>query len=197
MKLPKLDNPQRYRGLYVFDFGEWTAVGYTAEEIAVLLESDAYCAGHVYKIIRVTPDGQMELRGVSAERFQLESGMFFNRDELSAARTDFAELCGYAEALGAPCRAFVHLADRGEIEGVPRYVTALIYPAEYEDEMGRWLLDWPHAGGDTVEGGISHVTDYYSEDKAILESHQIWTGHAVPARGAEEVLRSVRLAVQR
>ena len=39
MKLPELSSPARYQGLYVFDFGEWTAVGYTAEEIAALLET--------------------------------------------------------------------------------------------------------------------------------------------------------------
>ena len=33
MKLPALKNPELYQGLYVFDFGDHTAVGYTAEQI--------------------------------------------------------------------------------------------------------------------------------------------------------------------
>ena len=37
MKLPKLDNPDRYKGLYIFDFGDHAGVGFTAEEVAELL----------------------------------------------------------------------------------------------------------------------------------------------------------------
>ena len=47
MKLPQLTDPDRYEGLYVFDFGEQCAVGYTASEIAVLLESERYRNGKV------------------------------------------------------------------------------------------------------------------------------------------------------
>jgi hypothetical protein len=197
MKVPTLEQPARYRSLYVFDFGEWTAVGYTAEEIAVLLESEAYRAGKVYKIVRATPDGQMELRGVSAARFQLESGMLFNRDNLEAAQADFAKLTRLADNLGVPCRAFVHLADRGPQVEAARYVTALIYPAEYEDEMAHWLDEVRFAGGDLAEGGPSHVSDYYATEKTILQRQQLWSQPAIPSRSADEVLSSVGRAVQR
>jgi hypothetical protein len=197
MKLPDLSQPDRYRGLYVFDFGEWTAVGYSAEEIAVLLEREQYRTGKVYKIVRTSPDGQMELRGIPTERWHVESGMFFNRADLDAARADFAELQRLAETRGTPCRAFAHLADRGVAAGRARYATALIYPAEYEDEMARWLLDAHYQGGDTVEGGISHVTNYQAESKTILQRQQLWSRPAIPSRSSEEVLRSVRTAVQR
>jgi len=197
MKLPNVTNSERYGGLYVFDFGPWTAVGYTAEEITILLESERYRDGQVYKIVRATPDGQMELRGVPRERFQLESGMFFIRNDLSAAQADFETLRRLGQTQGAPCRAFVQLAERGAGEGVARYVTALIYPAEYEDEMARWLLATGYAGGDTVEGGVSHVSDYYAEAKTILERQQLWSQPAIPSRLPEEVLNSVRRAAQR
>ncbi len=197
MKLPTLDQPHRYRGLYVFDFGEWTAIGYTAEEVAVLLESEDYRAGKVYKIVRATPDGQMELRGISAARFHLESGLFFNRADLDAARADFAELVRLGQALGAPCRAFVQLADRGEQHGAARYVTALIYPAEYEDEMAHWLDAAGYCGGDLAEGGSSHVSDYYGTEKTILQRQQLWSQPAIPSRSVDQVLGSVRRAVQR
>lgn len=197
MKLPNVDQPQRYGGLYVFDFGPWTAVGYTAEEIAVLLESEAYQTGKVYKIVRATPDGRMELRGVGPERFRLESGMFFNRDGLEAARADFAELHRLGQTRGAPCRAFLHLADRGDQAARARYVTALIYPAEYDDEMAAWLGAVKYAGGDIAEGGSSHVSDYYAETKTILEREQLWSQPAIPSRDASVVLSSVRRAVQR
>ncbi len=197
MKLPAVEQPGRYAGLYVYDFGEWTAVGYTASEIAVLLESEEYTQGQVYRIERVSPDGQMELRGISRERFQLESGMFFNRNELDAARTDFADLVRASEATPPPTRAFVHLADRGPEVDRARYVVALIYPAEHDDDMARWLLDVKYAGGDLVEGGISHVSNYYGETHELLERQQVWSSDSIQSRGAEEVLRSVRRAVQR
>lgn len=197
MKLPTLDQPDRYRGLYVFDFGEWTAVGYTAEEVALLLESEPYRAGKVYKIVRAAPDGQMELRGVSAARFQLESGVFFNRDDLEAARADFAELLRLAQMHGVPCRAFAHLADRGAPLASARYATALIYPAEYEDEMARWLDAVRYSGGDLAEGGSSHVSNYYATEKTILQRQQLWSQPAIQSRSADEVLSRVRQAIQR
>jgi hypothetical protein len=206
MKLPDLSHADRYRGLYVFDFGEWTAVGYTADEIAVLLESEAYRAGKVYKIVRATPDGQMELRGVSPARFQLESGTLFNRNDRAAAEADFAELVRLADQHAVPCRAFVHLADRGpqvatgdalRQAGVARYVTALVYPAEYEDEMARWLDAVRFGGGDLAEAGPSHVSNYYATEQKILQRQQLWSQTAIPSRSADEVLATVRQAVQR
>jgi hypothetical protein len=197
MKLPGLEQPQRYRGLYVFDFGEWTAVGYTAEEVAVLLEHEVYRDGKVYKIVRAAPNGQMELHGVAAQRFQLESGLFFGRDNLPAAQADFAELVRLGQAQGAPCRAFVHLADRGAHAGTARYVTALIYPAEYEDEMAQWLNAAGYHGGDLAEGGSSHVSNYHATEKTILQRQQLWNHPATQSRSADEVLSSVRRAVQR
>jgi len=197
MKLPHLNQAERYRGLYAFDFGAWTAVGYTAEEIAVLLESEQYGTGKVYKIVRATPDGQMELRGVQPGRWHVESGMFFNRADLDSAEADFGELCELAAARSLPCRAFVHLADRGPAAGPTRYVTALIYPAEDEDELARWLLDANYQGGDTAEGGISHATNYHAEPKTILRRQQLWSQSAISSRSSAEVLRSVRTAVQR
>lgn len=197
MNVPRLDCPERYRGLYVFDYGPWSAVGYTAEEIAILLESEAYRAGQVYKIHRAYPDGRLELRGVSRERFQKESGLFFHRGELGQARSDFQQLVAAAGQEPPPCRAFVHLVDRS-IPGQPAaYATALIFPAEYEDEIGNWLLAIDYQGGDLVEGGSSHVTNYYEAQKAILDRRQLWSRPSIASRSAEEVLASVRRVVQR
>lgn len=197
MNLPAVDDALRYQGLYVFDFGEWTALGYTAEEIALLLDHEAYRGGKVYKIVRAAPDGRMELRGVAHTRFQLESGMFFARRDLDEARGDFTALRAAGDDGQAPCRAFVHLTDRGADTPAGRYVTAMIYPAEHEDEVARWLLDLGYAGGDTAEGGPSHVTNYYEEAPTILDRAQLWSRSAIPSRSSEDVLSSVRRAVQR
>lgn len=196
MILPHVDRPQRLRGLYVYDFGEWTAVGYTADEIAILLEHERYRGGRIYKIHRATPDGQMELRGVSARLFNVEGGMFFYREELDLARSDYETLRAAAHETPPPCRAFLHLADR-QIDGPQRYVTALVFPAEFEEEIGAWLTTLAYSGGDTAEGGISHVTNYHAEQKDLLERQQLWSRPAIPSRSPEEVLSSVRQAVQR
>jgi hypothetical protein len=198
MKLPAIDQPQRLKGLYVFDFGEWTAVGYTVEEIALLVESDAHRNGHVYKIVRARPDGSFELRGVSRERFELESGILFYRSVLNGARRDFDDLCAAAARLPPPCRALLQVADRVTSNGGARFVTALIYPAEYEDEVGQWLDAIGFHGGDRAEGGISHVTNYNAEgQKRILEHRQLCGQPVISSRSADEVLASVRLAIQR
>jgi hypothetical protein len=197
MILPRVNDGQRLQGLYVYDFGEWTAVGYTAAEIAILLEDANYRGGRVYKIHRATPDGQMELKGVSPERFQLESGMFFYRSELAQAKTDYVGLRAAADETSPPCRAALQLADRSPAAGDQRFVTGLIYPAEYEDEISAWLTQVEFYGGDLAEGGISHVTNYYHEQKTVLERQQLWSQPAIPSRSPEEVLASVRQAVQR
>lgn len=187
MKLPAVDNAPAMQGLYVYDFGDWTAVGCTAAEIAMLLEDKNQNTGTIYRIHRAYPDGRMELKGVSAERWQLESGMFFYRDDLDAARLDFQGLCLAADDDAPPCRAFLQLADRTAAQPFGRYVTALVYPSEFEDDMAAWLVSRNYMGGDRVEGGISHVTDFYAEQKDVLERRQLWSRASTPARLPGEI----------
>lgn len=197
MKLPALDDPRRYRGLYVYDFGDWSAVGYTAEEIAVLLEDQHTAGGKVYRIRDARPDGTMELYAVSPERFQLESAMLFYRDNEPAARADFAELARLAEAHAPPCRARLELVRRGGDGDRTRYVVALLYPAEYDEDISAWLLRTGYAGGDTVEGGISRATNYFEEVHDLIERNQLWATTSVSSRSPQEVRASIRRAVQR
>lgn len=197
MNLPKLSDPGRYRSLYVFDFGDWTAVGYTAPEVAILLEDPRYQAGKVYKIHNATPDGRLELRGVSTERFQLESAMLFWRDNLGDAREDFDALCAAVDRQPPPGRGFVHFAESLAAGQAGRFVTALVYPSEYDDEFARWLLDIDFQGGEQVEGGISMATTYYQLDRHVIDRRQLWSAATIAARTADEVFASVRQAVQR
>ncbi|MBK8913756.1 MAG: hypothetical protein IPM64_03980 [Phycisphaerales bacterium] len=195
MKLPPLDDPSRYRRLYVFDFGEWTAVGYTADEIAMLLESERFRDGRVFQIYNAWPDGRMELRGVSNTRFQLESGMLFYRSTADEAAEDFEALMRAAQMEAPPCRAFVHLATLGEGEGA-RNVTVLGYPAEYDDEMGDWLTRVGYMGGDWVEGGSSCITTYQDSQRTVHRRVQL-AARDQASRSREEVYASIRKAVQR
>ena len=138
----------------------------------------------------------MELRGVSAERFQLESGMFFPRNDLTASREDFEALRSAAKLEPPPCRAKLHLADRGEGHAA-RYVVGLVFPAEYEDDVGRWLVGIDYSGGDVAEGGISHATQYNEESRTVLDRHQLWPSSTQSSCCPADVLAGVHRAVQR
>ncbi len=193
MKLPKLKKPDKYSGLYIFDFGDHAGVGFTAEEVAELLETERYRHGKVYKIYRAFPDGKMELKAVPAETFDLESGMIFYSNEEPAARDDFKRLIDSAVTAEPPCRAKVHLARYTE----DKFATALIYPAEYEDEVSRWLLVRNYRTIGQVEGGIGAVERYYTEAPEILERHQLFGFGESISRTGDELLVSLARAVQR
>ena len=124
MKLPELEKPEKYVGLYIFDFGDHNGVGFTAEEVAELLESEKYRDGKVYKIHKAYPDGRLEIKGVLGETFQLEAGMFFYSGDMETARRDFKGLVNLAVKSTPPCRAKVHLAKYAD----DKLVVALIIP---------------------------------------------------------------------
>jgi hypothetical protein len=193
MELPKLQKPEKYVGLYVFDFGDNTGVGFTAQEVAELLESEKYKNGKVYKIYKAYPDGRLELKGIRSEIFQFEAGMFFYSNNLEAAEGDFKGLVDLAVRTAPPCRAKVHLAKYSN----DKFVTALIYPAEYDDEISLWLLDGRYKTAGAAEGGIEAVQRYYDTKPEILDRHQLFGQSAFASRSGEELLAGLKLAVQR
>lgn len=193
MKLPKLQKPEKYIGLYVFDFGEHTGVGFTAQEVAELLESEKYKNGKVYKIYNAYPDGKLELKGVRAQIFQLETGMFFYSNDVKTSRQDFKQLVNLAVRTAPPCRAKVHLAKYSD----SKFVVVLIYPAEYDDEISSWLLDGDFKTTGAAEGGTSTVQRYYDTKPEILDRHQLFGQSAHQSRTSEELLANIKLALQR
>ena len=193
MKLPKLQKPDKYVGLYIFDFGDHVGVGFTAEEVAELLESERYKNGKVYKIHKAYPDGKLELKGVQAGVFQLESGMFFYSHDLDTAKGDFKRLVGLAVKTSPPCRAKVHLAKYND----DKFAVAIIYPAEYDDEVSLWLLSGEYKTAGAAEGGVGAVQRYYGNEPAILDRHQLFGKSELISRTGEELLASLKLAVQR
>ena len=193
MELPKLRKPEKYAGLYVFDFGENTGVGFTAEEVAELVESEKYKSCKVYKIHKAYPDGRLELKGIRSEIFQLEAGMFFYSTNFETAERDFKRLVDLAVRTAPPCRSKVHLAKYGD----DKSVVALIYPAEYDDEISSWLLDGRYKTAGAAEGGIEAVQRYYDHQPQILERHQLFGQSAIESRTGEELLAGLKLAVQR
>lgn len=193
MKLPELQKPQKYVGLYIFDFGDHAGVGFTAEEVAELLESEKYKQSKVYKIHRAYPDGKLELKGVPAQTFHLEAGMFFYSSALETARGDFKKLVSLAVGTMPPCRAKVHLAKYSN----DKFVVALIYPAEYDDEVSSWLLDSQHKTSGAAEGGVGAVQRYYDYKPEILDRQQLFGKSESISRTGKELLAGLKLAVQR
>ena len=193
MKLPKLQKPEKYVGLFIFGFGDHAGVGFTAEEVAELLESEKYKNGKVYKIHRAYPDGKLEIKGVPAQTFQLEAGMFFYSSTLETARGDFKKLVSLAIKTAPPCRAKVHLAKYDD----DKFAVALIYPAEYDDEVSTWFLDGQYKTSGAAEGGIEAVQRYYDYEPEILDRHQLFGKSESISRTGQELLAGLKLAVQR
>ena len=195
MKLPETDHPEKYVGLYVIDFGpdQPCAVGYTAEEVGTLLESELFAEAKVYKVYRGRPDGTMELQGVAPERFQLESGMFFYCLDDVSGGDDFSALLEWSYDHPPVCRAKLHLA-RGE-RG--RVVIALIYPGEYEQEIGDWLAQSGFRGGGPVDAGPSQVDGYYNGRFERLREEQLWPMTAYKGRDFQTLRAAVNEPFQR
>lgn len=193
MKLPELQKPDKYVGLYIFDFGDHVGVGFTTEEVVELLESEKYKDGKVYRIHRAYPDGRLELKGVPAQTFELEAGMFFYSGDLETARRNFKELVNLAVRTTPPCRAKVHLSKYSD----EKYVAALIYPAEYDESVSSWLLDGEYKTDGAAEGGVEAVQRYYDQKVQILDRHQLFGTSEWISRTGEELLVSLKRAVQR
>jgi hypothetical protein len=193
MKLPEIKNPDKYTSLYVVDFGDHTSVGFTAEEVAELLESETFKNIKVYKIHNARPDGTMELIGVPADRFQLEMGIFFYASDLAAARDDFDRLTSLAVKTSPPCRAKVQLAQLNKSS----FVTAFIYPAEYNDEISSWLIDGEYKTAGMAEGGIDAVRRYYETNAKVLDSNQRFSSSSSTSRTGHQLFKAVGMVMQR
>lgn len=192
MKLPRLAEPDKYAGFYVVDFGDHSGIGFTAEEVAELLESQQFADVKVYRICRAYPDGRMELKGVRRETFQMEAGMFFYAPDEEQARADFNRLLDWAAQQPAPSRAKVHLARLDD-----KYVTALIYPAEYDDDFSRWLLDGHYCTCGAAEGGTGAVNRYYQADSNVLDRRQLWPASSIEHLQGQALLEAAKRAVVR
>jgi hypothetical protein len=193
MKLPTIQNAKRYTGLYVVDFGGQSGVGFTALEVAELLESEQFRHVKVYKIHNAYPDGRMELKGVKNETFQLEAGMFFYAADEQTARKEYKQLTDIAVTSAAPSRAKVHLAKLSDNE----FITALIYPAEYDNEFSRWLLDNNYRTSGAAEGGVSTVERYYQTQKETLAQQQLWAADSFEQLTGADLLAATKRAMVR
>lgn len=192
MKLPELENAKEYIGLYIVDFGDYCSTGFTAAEVAELLESERFADVKVYKIHNAYPDGKMEIKGVSSDIFQLEAGMFFYSAGFDLAQKNFRKLAAIAENTPPPAKAKLHMAKSEE-----RFVTALIYPAEYDDEFSRWLIDADYRTEGEVAGGIDIVTGYYKGKPLYFTRKGLFPASAIQSKTGDQLIAATKLAVQR
>jgi len=192
MRLPEIKDVDKYTGLFVVDFGDHCGVGFVAEEVAELLESEPFADVQVYKVHRANPDGTMELKGVNKETFQLEAGMFFYATNETTAQDDYQRLLAWSDKQLPPSRCKVQLANTGEA-----FVTALIYPAEFDDAVSRWLLDGNYRTAGQVEGGTGIVQQYYDAKPAVLERKQLWPASSIEHLQGEALLEATNRAVVR
>ena len=112
---------------------------------------------------------------------------------IETGRRDFKGLVALAVKAGPPCRAKVHLAKYRD----DKFATAIIYPAEYDDEISLWLLDGEYKTSGAAEGGIDAVQTYYDVKPQILDRHQLFGKSTSENRTGEELLAGIKLAIQR
>jgi len=192
MKLPEINDANKYAGLYVIDFGDHCGVGFVADEVAELLESERFAEVQIYKVHRANPDGTMELKGVLHDTFRLEAGMFFHAADEIAAQADYERLLAWAEGHLPPSRCKVHLAVNGET-----YMTALIYPAEYDEAFSRWLLDADYRTAGQVQGGTGAVERYYQAGWDVLDREQLWPATSSEHLQGQALLEATNRAIVR
>lgn len=193
MNLPQINNAEKFQGLYVIDFGEYSSVGFTAGEVAELLESEKFSHVKVYKIYKAYQDGKMELKAVSHSLFNLEKGIFFYSFDEKSARKDYKGLVSVAVSKAPPCRAKVHLAKYSDA----KFVTAIVYPAEYDDQVSDWLLEADYKSSGPAQGGAEAVELYYRDKPDVLKHHQLFADELVESKNTEQLLADINKPLQR
>lgn len=195
MNIPRVDQPERYTGLFIYDFGDHVSVGYTAEEIDVLTRSELHKSGSAYQIYRVTDSGAMELRGIDSVRVGAQEAMLFQFHDPADAAAAFDDLVRLAHS--DPLPTPVH-AERAMAESMtPPQVIALIYSIYGADALGRWLQGVGFGAGEEVSVGADRLVDYRQAVAAPDESVELAAHFDYRSRSPAEILATVHRAVQR
>ncbi|MCD4830791.1 MAG: hypothetical protein K8R02_03165 [Anaerohalosphaeraceae bacterium] len=193
MKLPEIKNTPEYVGLYVVDFGDTSTVGFTAGEVGQLLESERFKDIKVYKIYNAASDGTMELKGVPNDIFGLEMGLFFYSGDKQTVTGDYQRLVDAAVKNTPPAMANVQMAKFSS----GKYATAIIYPAECNEEFSRWLIDIDYKTSGIAGGGIDAVNQYHADKPEILRSYQLFGKTKFEEMATEQLLEATKRAVAR
>ncbi len=195
MKLPPLAQPERYVGLFVYDFKTHVSVGYTAVEIRYLRESAEFRDGTAYEIYRITEDGGLELRGALDQHLTAKEAMCFLRRQVGDARTDYDSLRRAAAEAPLPCSTEIVLAKVYAFD--PPETSALIYPACVTHVVSGWLRTRQFSRGDRVVCGIDAHSQLISSEAVRIASFRPRTTMDYRDRTPEDVMQTVHLSVQR
>jgi hypothetical protein len=191
VRIPRLDHPQDYAGLFLYDFGDHVSVGYTAEEIRILLTTPQHARGKAYLIYRVDEAGCFELRGMSEEPLGRKQGIVFSYREPSRARTDFDWLRAAAAETAPHCAAELQLVQTKETD-LP-WAVVLSYPQHASALASAWLSRLGFAGGDGAASGVQVTSD----SALVVEHCRLQCDRRLAPRSKEEVLARVDEPVQR
>ena len=195
LRLPTVEHPERYIGLYVYDFGTHAAIGYTAGEIRILRESSVHRGGTAYEIYRVTAGGAYELRGILDERLAAREAICFLREDAGDARGDYDRLQETAEQSPLPCAVEMQLAEVRDFR--PPHTTALLYPAASSNAVSGWLNLRAINAGDRAIAGIDAHDSFVQNRAAPIAACQLAALLDYHDRCPEEVLLNTNRAVQR
>ncbi len=195
MQLPRLTHPERYVGLFVIDFGDRAAIGYTGEEVAGLLDSPQYRDAKAYRIARAGADGRLELVGVPSGALRQQTGLFFHARSLERAKADYQILHQAAQRHVLPCPAKIALWRLGQ-EAETAFVVALVYASEFDAQVSRWMLDHEISIGEQADGGPGRLKTLQHQAET-LESDELSGSAGVVSRSPEQVLAAVDDPVQR
>jgi hypothetical protein len=188
MNTPNIEEPTKLAGLYMIDFGQHSASGFTRQEVTELLESEKFQDIKVFRIHNAYPDGKMELKGVPNQLFQLEAGLFFYAYSEQDARTTYTKLGDLAVTAAPPAMAKLQLAKYDD----QKFVTAIIYPAECDSQFSDWLLDNKFNTNGPAAGGISEVKNYYTQKPQIIERRQLFNAENKQHRTGQELLKAIK-----
>ncbi len=192
MNLPEVKNADKYTGLFVVDFGDHCGVGFVAEEVAELLESEQFTEVQIYQVHRANPDGTMELKGVNKETFQLEAGMFFYAADADTAQDDYQKLLAWSGKQLPPARCKIQLSSTDNV-----HLVALIYPAEFDNAFSQWLLDGNYRTAGQIEGGTSAVQRYYDTEPVVLDRKQLWPVSSIESLHGEVLMEATNREIVR
>jgi hypothetical protein len=194
-KLPALTDPVKYTGLYIFDFGDHAAVGYTAEEIKILLAEEKYAGGEVYRIYRAHADGTLDLCSVNPQSWSQTTGIVFRFDDKIAALQAMDELASLVAEASPPGEVEAVVVQK-EDEDTFSYALVLRYNADLDDAVASWLIKIDYQAGENVEAGQSAMMKILDGGVELCRQ-RFDAGDFRRSRLREEVLTSVDRPIQR
>lgn len=195
MKLPPLRHPERYAGLYLLDLGDRVCVGYTAEEVAVLLSTSQCRSADAYLIHRVDERGNVELAGMSADDIVRRDMLIFAFDAPQPARQAFSQLRQLAAESPAPCACAVELCDFDDFQ--PPHVLSLTFMQSASGRLSAWLEQVEFNPADRVFGGPRILAQYQAAAPQPIAQCLLTTTVDYASRDVDELLAALDQPLQR